>query len=343
MPVLRVVAGLFGLVGWFAFVGLQRAWRITFGWLFSTLADLIDVGIPIPRFSDPHPFGRVADWLRSLDHNVYAQLGYLALQSEHLAVWLFSRLRLMFSWLGREVEGLAGDVLAFAVRLVKVTIPRLVGRLLRALWREVKAQARAFRTLLTSLSRKLLRLGHALVRVALKDARDLLHFTRWTFGTIRRNWKAISGVAKMLRKLLDRFTPTQFSGLLAHALHSLGVPWLLATNVKRIGAWIMRLDIAAVWEFVEDAVTFLTTTDMCKLASYQMDLVVFVFDPVMQEVVALTEWFCVHSGDSLPSATTARPGYAGAWQPSATPELTPLYAQRRLAPDLPLPNGVIEA
>lgn len=343
MNVLRVVGGLFGLVGWFAFLGLQRAWRQTFGWLFRTFADLVDVGIPIPRFRDPHPFGHVANWLRSLDQNVYAQLGYLALQSEHLAVWLFSRLQLMFSWLGREVEGLAGDVLAFAVRLVKVTIPRLVGRLLRAVWREVKAQARAFRQLFTVLGRKLLKLGRALVRVAIKDARSLLRFSRWTLGTVRRHWKAISGVVAMLHKVLNKLTPRQFSGLFAHALHSLGVPWLLATNVKRIGAWVMRLDIGAVYEFVSDAVIIIGGTDLCRLASYQYDVAVHVFEPVMMQLVGVTDWFCRHEGFTLPSACDDSPGYDGAWAPSATAPIVEAYTPSRLAPGEPLPRGVVKA
>ncbi len=131
--------------------------------------------------------------------------------------------------------------------------------------------------------------------------------------------------------------------LVHRILIDLGLAPLFAANVARGMAWMVKQDVVAVFEFVKDAVEIIGTTDMCKLAAYQFDLAVFIFDPVMQALIGVTDWFCFHSGDQLPSATKGTSGYLLAWAPSATPPIDGPYTPQRLAPDLPLPRGVLKA
>jgi hypothetical protein len=334
LPVLKVVGGLLGLLSWVFFLGLQRVWRWTFGWIFTTLAALLDaVRIPIPLHSDVHPFGAIADWLRSLNRNVAHQLALFADRSEHLAVWLFSRVRLAFSWVRREIENLAADVLAMGLRIVRVTVPHLVARLLRFVWKELRALGRYARRMIPKLARQLFRFSKWATHEILKGARHVGFLWKWFKAVVRLHWRAILGAWKAIRGIEHRLVPKRFRGL----------GFLFGGNVQAVGSWLLVRDRDAVWEFVKDAVRFGGRQDLCQLAAYQFDIAVYVFEPVMQKLIGVTDWVCRHEGHTLPSATADTPRYAAGWAPSATPPIDTPFTPKRLAPNVPLPRGVIEA
>ncbi len=241
MPVLRVVAGLFGLFTWIGFLAVQRIWRATFGWLFDTLAGLLDqVTIPIPFHSDVHPFGSVANWLRSLSHNVYALLGRLALDSEHQAVWLFSRLQLAFRWTGREIEGLARDALTQILRTIYVYVPHLIRKAVSGLVRKAVNLARGFVKLEAKVARYALRFGKALAHQIANEARHFTWFVKLEKTLARKLYGIIRSASKRLTHLANALVPKRFRALLYAALPFLGLAWLLGQNVKRLGKDILH-------------------------------------------------------------------------------------------------------
>lgn len=241
MPVLRVVAGLFGIVAWIGFLALQRGWRVTFGWLFNTLAGLLDaITIPIPFHSDLHPFGAVAHWLRSLDHNVYSQLGVLAIKSENLAVWLFSRLRYALAWVGKEIEGLAADLLTQILRLIYVYIPRWLAQFGRRLaqgfartWKYLRATIPTLRRYVNALRRNLVK---SLARTFHKLA-AFAKLERWILGKFLSFERAVN---KRLLNLLLAFVPKRFRKWLLATFAPLGIIWLLSQNWIRLGKAIVK-------------------------------------------------------------------------------------------------------
>jgi hypothetical protein len=339
-PILKPLFGVFALVGWVILIGLHLVWRATFGWLFTTLADFLDVGIPIPHFGDLHPFGSVADWLRSLDRNVDGALVGAANRLEHAAVWLLSRVGYFFGWIAREIEGLALDVEHALLRLVRVTIPRLIRAALRRVWRELRALARYARKMIPRLARQLFRFTKWATHQIAAGARHLAVVFKWIKAVVRLHWRVISALLKRALRLERALMPRGFRRLFVAALGPLGLAWLLTDNLLRLGKWLARLDYGAVYEFTKDALAIASETDLCKLMAYQYDVAVLVFEPVMQALVGLEDWFCRHAGESMPSAIELRPGYGGGWTPSATP---PLRRHERLAPGVPLPHGVIQA
>ncbi len=240
-PVLKVVGGLFGLLSWLFFLGLQRVWHFTFGWLFKTLADLLDrVGIPTGFFGTKHLFGSVSAWLRSLDRNVANQLAHLADQSERLAVWLFSRLRLTFGWIGREIEGLAGDVLGFAARLVRVTIPRLVGRLLRFVWKELRKLGRFAR----GLAKTVYALRHKFGKFLLWTTRKFFKLQLWAVKRLGHLftffWGHVFHLIGRVLALEHKLIPKGFRKPLLAALGPLGLIWLISDSAITFGKSIVR-------------------------------------------------------------------------------------------------------
>lgn len=342
-PILKPVFGILAAIGWLLLMGLHVIWRVTFGWLFTTLAGLIDVGIPIPHFHDPHPFGHVADWLRSLDRNVDNALVTAANQLEHVAVWLFSRLGWLISRVPHELVALALAVEQKFIRLIRVTVPHLIRDLLRFVWRELRALGRYARKMIPKLARQLFRFSRWAAHEISKGARHLGFVFKWAKAAFLLHWRAIMGIWRRLKSIEHALVPKRFRGMVAKALKLLGLEWLFGANIIALGAWLLALDIGPVREWVKDAISFAGNTDICKVASYQFDVALFIFDPVMQELIGLSEWVCHHSGHTLPSATGGTAGYIAAWEPSATPRIADLKDTRRLAPNVPLPRGVISA
>jgi hypothetical protein len=241
VPVLKVVGGLFGLLAWLFFLGLQRVWRSTFGWLFTTLADLLDaVHIPIPHFADPHPFGNVAAWLRSLNRNVSHALAVAADASEHLAVWLFSRVRLAFAWIGREIEHLAADVLHMGLWVVRVYVPRLIRKLTHQIVRGWAMIWKYLRSQLPAIWRLLKRYGRSIAHQA---GVELHHWVKglrafaWLEGKLLRFVRAAS---RRLVALERRFVPRGMRKWLAALFPIFGIAWLLGQSWKRLGEGILR-------------------------------------------------------------------------------------------------------
>lgn len=339
LPVLKVVGGLLGLLGWLFFLGLQRVWRNTFGWLFATLADLLDVvHIPIPHFADPHPFGNVAAWLRSLNRNVSTALAVAADASEHLAVWLFSRVRLAFSWIGREIEHLAADVLALGLRIVRVYVPNLVRRLLRFVWKELRALGRYARKMIPKLARQLFRFSKWAAHRIAAAARHVGFLWKWAKAVIRLHWRAIRGLVSRALRLERKLLPKGFRKLFVAALGPLGLLWLMTDTFRMFGKWLSRQPLEDIREWVADATE---AVNFCKLAAYEYDVAVHVVLPALDKIVSAQDWYCTLGKDTLPTAVVGHPGYLEAWEPSATPRGTHPLVSGRLAPELPLPQRQI--
>ncbi len=239
--VLRVVAGLFGLVTWLGFLALQRIWRVSLGWVFTTLADLLDaVKIGLPHLGSVKPFGHVAAWLRSLSQNVYSLLGRLALDSEHQAVWLFSRLQLAYRWTGREIEGLARDALTQLLRTIYVYIPHLIRRAVVGLVRKAYDLARGFVKLEVKVAKLAFRFGKSLAHQLANEARHFAWFVKLEKALASKLLSLSRSVSKRLIHLTNSLVPKRFRALLYAALPFLGLAWLLGQNVKRLGKEILH-------------------------------------------------------------------------------------------------------
>lgn len=251
MPVLRVVGGLFGLVIWLFLLGLQQVWRFSFGWLFTTLAGLLDdVAIPKPWGGHFRPLHGVAQWLRSLDANMRHALAVAANDAEELAVWLFSRLRHTFALLGREIEGLSRDVLTQFLRLVYVYLPHLVRKLAVLVAHSFVNVWRSFNKLSARLIRYTLHFGKQLAHVLVQDAKRLRGFLKvekWIAGLVYRLARSLS---KRLLALERHFVPKGLRKWFAAIFPIFGIAWLLAQNWKRIGAEILHWSYNMVTDFL---------------------------------------------------------------------------------------------
>lgn len=251
LPVLKVVGGLLGLLGWLFFLGLQRVWRATFGWLFTTLAGLLEeVRIPIPHFHDPRPLTGVAAWLRSLNRNVSTALARAADASEHLAVWLFSRVRLAFSWMKREIESLPGDVLHLGEWIARVYVPRLVRHLWHAFTKGWSRIWKYIRSQIPAMLRLLKRYGRDIARQA---GRELHHWTKnlHLFAWLERKVIGfIRAAAKRLIALERHFVPKGLRKWLAAIFPIFGIAWLLGNSWRRLGEAVLRWSYRMVRGFI---------------------------------------------------------------------------------------------
>jgi hypothetical protein len=338
VPVLRVVGGLFGILAWIVLLGLQRVWRSTFGWIFRTLAALLDKLVLDVKFVHWEPFGGVADWLRSLDRNISYALAIAANKSEHLAVWLFSRIAYVVRLLGREIDGLAADVVGAFTRFARATIPRLVRSLLKLLWRTVRGIVSYARKMIPQLLRKITRFAKWATNQISRAARHLGFLWKWAKYVLRKHWQAIRAALKLGDRLLAKLTPKGFRKLLLFAFGGLGILWVITDNVRLVGKWLAREPVQDVREWVHDATQ---AVNFCTLSAFQYDVAVHVVEPLLTSMVSQQDWYCTLDGDSLPSAVTAKPGYLGAWEPSATPARPRPLISKRLAPELPLPQRTI--
>lgn len=268
LGVLKVVAGLFGLVSWIVLLGLQRVWGATFGWVFRTLGTILDdITIPIPFRADLHPFGSVADWLRSLDRNVSHALAAAALGAEHLAVWLFTRLRFVAHLLGRELRALANELVAQLLRLVTVYLPRWLGRLMRQVTRGWARIWHYVRSQLPAIWRLLKRYGRSIARAAGRELRHWLKLLKRFLWLERKLLGFIRSAAHRLTALERKLVPGRWRKWLAALFPIFGISWLLGSSWKRLGRGLLRWSHDMITAFLryfgrlDDAVTLENLTE----------------------------------------------------------------------------------
>jgi hypothetical protein len=344
VPVLKPVFGIFAVLGWVILVGLHVVWRYSFGWLFRTLADFLDVDIGLPHLPSIHPFGSVARWLRSLDRNVDYALVHAANQLEHVAVWLFSRVGHLLDLLVSRVKALTLGVEHAILRLIKVTIPRLVARLLKLVWRELRALSKYARKMLPKLLKQLTRFSKWAAHEIAKGTRHLGFLWKWAKATFKAIWPLLRALGKRLGRLEKALTKHGFLNLLLPALRALDITWITARNIILVGKWIVTLDYGSIYEYVRNQVVFVLNENVCLTAEFTYDLAVFVLEPVLKKEIALTMWICHPERGDVPSGCSYPTRYAGEWEPSATPtEESLAWGKERLAPGVPLPDGVILA
>jgi hypothetical protein len=343
-PVLKPVFGVFAVVGWLVLIGLHILWHYTLGWVFTTLADLLDrVSIPTGLFGRKHLFGSVSSWLRSLDRNVDNALVHAANNLEHAAVWLFSRVGYLVGWFGRELKGLALAVEQKFLRFASVTIPRFIHSLLAVVWRELRALGRYARKMLPKLARQLFRFSKWAVHEIAKGARHVGFLWKWAKAVLLFHWHVIHGLLRRVYKVEHALLPKGFRKLFVAALGPLGVLWILNDTVFRWALYIMAHP-GETWEWVKDQVVFVLNENVCLSADFAYDVAVFVLEPVFRREIGLTLWICHPERGDLPHGCTYPTRYAGSWEPHGTPTEAELgWGTERLAPGVPLPAGVIQA
>jgi hypothetical protein len=339
----KAVFGIFAVVGWLGLMGLHVIWHYTFGWIFRTLGDLIDVGIPTGIFGTKHPFAAPADWLRSLDRNVDAAIVDSANDLEHSVVWLFSRLTHLVGRIGQRFVAIALAVEQAVWKLVRVTVPRLVHKLTGGLLHEIGAVGRFARKLLPKLLGLLNDARHAVARALKWELRQLAKFGKRFIHGFRDIYKTVRSLIKRINRLERWLLGKRGLRFVRWALGKLKLGFLLTYNWRLGGQWWNRWSAADVVEFTKDAVTFAGAIDVCKVAEYNYDVAVHVFEPIMQQLVGLSEFFCQHQGETLASGMDYKPGYGGNWEASGTPPITGPFVPQRLAPQVPLPRGQIKA
>ena len=328
--------GFSSLVAFVVAWALNQLWKHTIGYMFDKFAK---IGIPTGFFGSIHPFS----FLESVNNSVHDYLSKLAGASEHAMVTLLGAALRSFLALGNELGALAEAVEKKFVGLIVGTIPRLVRNALGAVWaqlRRIPALVKRVDHLLGYVTRQV---AGALKRAARWELRQLLKFGKSLTHTLGGVWRNFKNLWRLARHIEKQLTGRHLLRLVHTAMGKLGAGFVFTYHWKYVGSWLTKFSIADIVEFVQDAVTFATETDMCKLAAYNYDVAVYVFEPVMAELIGVTEWFCSHKGESLPSATATRPGYLEAWAPSATPSIILPFTPARLAPDEPLPRGVIRA
>lgn len=251
MPFVQVVGGLFGLLAWVVLLGLQRIWHYTFGWLFTTLAGLLDnVSVSVPGWHRIHVVGPVSAWLRSLDRNVAHALAVAALDMEKPAVWLFGRARWALHRIAQEVEGVAADAFHAVRRLYLRTLPRLARRLLRLFTRLLRAVRRVARHALRYAIRqahRVLRFARHVYRWALRELRRV---RRLALHAIRTVLRALRAVYRRLHRLERFLLGKGFRKLVVGVLRWLGLHWLWAFPMLLVGRAIARWSWHVVTAFV---------------------------------------------------------------------------------------------
>lgn len=337
---LKPVFGIFAVVGWLVLLGLHVVWRFSFGWLFTTLADLLDavsisgLGIHIK------PFGSVSAWLRSLDRNVDYAFVHAANNLEHTAVWLFSRVGHVLGWIGNQIAAVALGAEHAIRKLIRVTIPRLVHRLLRALWSEVRRIVNYARKMIPKLLKQITRFAKWAKHEIAKGARHLGFLWKWAKAVLKYHWKIIRGALKRLHALERKLTPKGFRKLLIGALGPLGWLWLVTDGMLHFAKWMARQPLGAIVEWVTDEVEGLALADMCDMADFVVDVNEYVFEPILRDLIGLTNLLCKPTKHRVPSGVPYPVTYALGWTPSASPALGDI---ERLAPGIPLPRGVVKA
>lgn len=251
MPVLAPVFGLLAVVGWFALIGLHYLWHYTFGWLFRTMADLLDrVGIPTGVFGTKHLFGPLSSWLRSLDRNVDHGLVSAANDLEHVAVWLFSRTGHFFSRIVSTLTGLALGVEHALAKVVRVTVPRLIRHALSFVWRELRALGRYARKMIPLLLRKIAGFAKWATHKIVAGARHLGVLWKWVRAVVALHWRIIRALVKRALRLERALLPSGFRKLLVAAFGPLGLLWLFGDSVARFGRGVLGWSYNLVSAFV---------------------------------------------------------------------------------------------
>lgn len=126
VPVLAyLVVGLLALLGWVVCRGLRGVWIITFGLMFTALADVLKFDKAFIHFDFGGP-------IRALNATVLNAITHTGQKFEHTAGYFFHGAAVIQGWAARELLGLARDVLAWATWLQHSHLPRWVKALVYA-------------------------------------------------------------------------------------------------------------------------------------------------------------------------------------------------------------------
>lgn len=119
VPVLAyLVVGLLAMLSWIVARGSLYSWNHTFGWLFSHLADALDIKVLGQHIG-------AGGILRSLNNTIVKRLGQWASGSEHAMGYFFHGAARLQEWATHEIAATARDTLHFGEWLVHGHLPKI--------------------------------------------------------------------------------------------------------------------------------------------------------------------------------------------------------------------------
>lgn len=293
--------GLLALLGTFLALGMQKAWKETFGTFLRHLANWIDVKISIPHVHTFYPFSHAAHLIRGADQQVMNAFGWLALKGEAASAWCFTTAGHIFWWSVHETADLAGDVLTALQRTTVSTIPNAVRR----------AEAVTLNRL-RGIDQTVGRIeahAHALERRLLNGIDRLAHRVTAEIGQAEHALTARVGItSRQIRRLARRTTRVErllgasaLTAAVAVALERLGLRWLRCPALGRAGRKIGCRGFGLLEDLLAVSFAPLLLTDACKLV-HEIERLAIKAQPAIDAFVLGIEGFLCGGPSSLPSA-----------------------------------------
>lgn len=297
----EAIAGLFLFVAFLLLIGLQQTWRATVGWIFHKLADLLDsVSFTVVHVSVT-PFGFVAHALRAASDNVYAALGFAALQLEHSAVWLFHQAERQIKWIGHEIASLAQDTYQGINDLITREIPGAIHAATRPIVQRLHGIDRTISRLDRLFHEQIRRLTHGIDRLTHIVTRTIPHELDAIRSRAGSTSRQLRRLARRTSSLERAFAGAAFAAAVATALSRLGLRWLRCPALGRIGRKIGCGGFSFLEAFFAEAFEAMVFLDLCRFALAAQQLARFIV-PQLGDLLLLESAICLGGGATLPSA-----------------------------------------
>jgi hypothetical protein len=293
-------AGLLALCGYLLAVGMRKGYAETLGAFIRWLAHQAAYTIHVWRLSFK-PIGWLEKPLLTVDKQIRNAFSSLELRAEHAASWCFSTAGIILDWTGREIAGLAHDVLGFGRRVVVAEIPKSV----RAAEKSALARLRGIDQLIDRLEAqvkaalKRLQVGiDRVTHIATKTIPHALSGVAGRVGALERQGKRTVGRLNRVERLL---TGAAFAALVWTALSRLGLRWLRCGNVRKAGKAICGMSPSTLEALLADAFELGVVLDLCRFALAAQKFAKILV-PQLGVMLLVQDAVCLGGGASLPSA-----------------------------------------
>ena len=265
----ELISSMAAYAAWGVLIGLAVVWSHTIGWVFTSIAGLLDKVHVFGR----HPFGPVSSFLRSVDKNVRHTLAQAALKTENTAAWLWNHGWNDLLWMSRELANLAG-----------ATVHALATA---AVWNEKQLASMIYAATVGRFKA----IGAQLVRLIRHDIPWLIKRAKWLAAHVAHATAIAAGAAiafprrigQLERKVTSqgrRLTKLEkFAGSAAvtaavgAALASLGASWIRCRNWKRVGREVCGMDSDLLSSLLLDVAVLTVAFNIEEFAKELQDVV----------------------------------------------------------------------